>query len=201
MPASAELKDKAAAIKAKRPRKAKVEWVQPVLSDLAPGRYLCFDQTINKTGFAMVGWKDAEFVDWEHGTLRVEADPMWTGHLDTLYRARMMAKEVTHVVMTWARLSPIVVHELPAVHGYRTESSLLAAHAIQMACEEAGLHYTAVANQHMKKVITGNSGASKAEVKKAVLDLTGAGGTWNQDNADALALGCTFALDKAVAGG
>lgn len=194
-----DLKEKAEAIKARRPRKVKEEWVPPTLADLASGRILAFDQTINKTGFAMFGVKDGTFVEWEHGTLRVEADPLWTGHLDTLYRARMMSKEIRQVVNTWARLGPVVVHELPAVHGYRTESSLLAAHAIQMACEEEGLRYIAVANQHMKKVMIDNSGVSKAEVKKAVLALTGASGSWNQDNADALALGCTYLYDFARA--
>lgn len=177
--------------------KVKTPWVEPTLAQCANGSILVFDQTVNKTGWACFTVSDGVFTECAHGTLLIPDDGFaLKGHADTLHRALQMQRLLTEMVLDHCSHTDLIVNELPAAFGHRTESSLLAAFAVHLACDEAGADFAMVANQHMKKVMVGLAGATKAHVKASVLAVTGATGSWNQDNADALALGITWLIDK-----
>lgn len=195
-----DLQARADALKAgKTVKKVKAAWLRPTVSDLAQNRVLAFDQTVNHTGWVMFGVQDDSLTEWDHGTLAPADSDLYKGHADTLHRMLDMGRQIEATIHQWAYMGPTVILEMPAAHGYRIESSLLAAYEIQRVCREVGLDYVMVANQHMKKVITGGATATKAEVKAHAMEIAHVSGRWNQHNADALGLGLTFLWDRARA--
>lgn len=96
------------------------------------------------------------------------------------------------------RLPNQIVHEYPAVMGHNVASSLMASMVVRSVANDLGIPIVAVGSQHAKKLITGNSKASKAEVKTAVLELHAEARTlrpMNTNVSDAIAVALTWLLD------
>lgn len=189
-------------------RKRQQEWVAPTLADLAIGSVLAFDQTFSKTGWVFLTSYDDSLHVVAKGVIK-EPPTQWSGFEDTLVRALWMSERIAHVVgiykdsqPTCVPQPPAVVHEMPAVKGYRPESSLLAALAVRQAASAHDLPVFMVSNTHMRRVLTppGSDPTSKVPVRLAVSRYRDTSKGWNQDERDALALGLTFLYDRKKTG-
>jgi Holliday junction resolvasome RuvABC endonuclease subunit len=186
-------------------RKRRKEWVAPVLSDFAYGTVLCFDQTVNATGWAIIAHDDAGLTIPATGTVRPPPEDELSGFEASLVRALYVSKMFVTVMLTTSIFEPdAIVHEMPAVAGYRIESSLLAALGVRMAASTVlPLSVHMISNQSMKALLLH---PDQREEKKYVghmltryLTLNSQRGqTWNQHNHDAVALGLTYLHQKAA---
>jgi Holliday junction resolvasome RuvABC endonuclease subunit len=166
----------------------------PGIAPLAPrfeGKIACFDQTLSKTGAALLVCRASKLVPMRSMMFKPtteeegnEANFFKGVELHNAYRIWLVSHEVA-----------LVAHESPPVGGgklMRPESSLMAALALRIACDGLGLPVVMVRPQDVKKRLTGNAKAEKKDVKLAieqfipeVSDLR----PWNQDVSDAIGVG------------
>jgi Holliday junction resolvasome RuvABC endonuclease subunit len=164
---------------------------------------LAFDQTLGNTGAVLIHDAGPEhllhvFRAWTFGR---PTDSLKSFEA-TYSRAETLRDRLTRFMQTEINTPEIeaIVHEMPAVYGYRTESSLIAGYVIRTVVRDLGIKapVVVVSNQHAKKVLTGTSKANKAEVKAAVRDRMFVAPDvkpWNEHTADAAMLGYTHIMD------
>lgn len=150
------------------------------------GEVLAFDQTLTKTGWALVKSGTGKITVPECGVLRPpKAETQ--GFEDNYARALWLYDEMLNLIV---RYNPfIIVQEMPAVGGYRTDSSLMAGLSLRIAAQGCGKTVFMISQQTAKKLATGNAKAEKRDVKKAVearVDLLDK--KISQDISDAIAL-------------
>ena len=166
---------------------------------------MSFDQTLGNTGVVVVK-NDGETIEILHSDIFKRTDPL-SGFAMTIQRGIDFKKELQHWMVNCSYLSKLtaIVHEMPAVRGYRTESSLMAAFIIRQVIDEIGLSIPvhSISNQHSKKVLGLKKNATKAEVKFAVENILGYDSEnknrpkiWNQHVSDAAMLGLTYLSDS-----
>lgn len=172
--------------------------------DFAKGKLIAFDQTLGNTGIAIIENKDQPKLIYTEVFKRIE--PL-KGFDSTIARAIELGNELHKWFMEPDHVHNVdaIIYEMPAVRGYRTESSLLAAFLINQAIDNIGLKIpiVSVSNTHAKKVIGLKTRSSKSEVKKAVEEILGLDKNnlpkiWNQHTSDAVMLGLTYLHDLRV---
>jgi len=186
------------------PKRAKKEWKRPGVDEFAEGSVLAFDQTFAKTGWCILTVYDGFLHIVAKGVLK-EPPSQFRGFEDTLMRALWMSDRITTVVVEYVMRQssmvpqpPVIVHEMPAVKGYRPESSLLAALAVRQAAARHDLGVFMQSNSHMRTVMTppGSDRQSKVPLREAANHYLDTSKGWNQDERDALLLGLTHLYDR-----
>jgi Holliday junction resolvasome RuvABC endonuclease subunit len=175
------------------------EWIPPTIEDFAWGiRIQAFDQTLTNTGYVQVevGEWDPPINGpgvriWDTQTIRPKPDPFLRSFAEKFDRQYQLAAELTKII----ECTDPVVFEMPAVHGFETESSLLAGSAIyDVAMENQGKRPTMVSKNHVGSVLCNDPKAKKPEIKKALMrylpEVAG-----NEHTRDALAIGLTYLYD------
>lgn len=161
------------------------------LSILWKGRMLCFDQSCTATGWVLVDTTSGEVQVLATGM----AKPKHTGvkgNEDTFRKASVLFLELEHLLRV--HQPEKVVHEAPPVGGgvnRNPESSAAASMAVRCACAAMGIPVSMRAPQSIKGLLTGDRGATKGEVREAVLRLVPAFAEhrpWNEHVADAAAV-------------
>lgn len=144
-------------------REIKVSW---------RGRLLAVDQTCSNVGWVFLDSRGGVVTVEETGMVKTqERVPMLKGNADLLSRG---SEVFTALGAVLARLKPHrVVHEAPGVGGglRNPESSLVASMALRCACVGADIPVSMVANQPVKFWATGIRGATKPQIKQAMLRL------------------------------
>jgi hypothetical protein len=134
-----DLREKISEHKGKRGRRR--AFTEPTLDDFAYGAVLSFDQTLTKTGWSLVANEPGNSVTepglYIHagGRLEAKAPAGLKGFEETFAKAAIMGEAIEEVVKAWQGVEAIV-HEMPAVMGYRTESSLMAAREVRRANDQ-----------------------------------------------------------------
>lgn len=175
------------------------EWTPPTLEDFATGlRVQAFDQTLMSTGYVQVEideWTDTVAVKvWAKDTFRPKKDPLlrsFAEKFDLQYQLRQKVKGTL-------TLTDRVVHEMPAVHGWETESSLLAGSAIWDATLDLqDVRPVMVSKNHVGAVLCNDKDAKKPQIKAALVRYLPevAERSWNEHNRDALAIALTYLYD------
>lgn len=179
----------------RKPVKIKPAWVRPELADLAHDvPILALDQSLSSTGWAELRVTslvpgDHRLEVHAHGTLKTSSP--YLGHVGTLAQMRHLTSALDDLVhltkFPWRR----VICEQPPITGFRKESSLLAAAAVELAVSGTQVMVQA---QHAKYTFTGDKNATKATVKKALAyylpEITTR--DWNEHSRDAVLLGLTY---------
>ena len=189
---------------AKGPRPSKKVWTPPDPARFRHGRVLAFDQTLTNTGVALV-------VNDHAGLTVAYADligPFDRGDLrgfEETYSKAFRCEQVIawHVstMMTTSIPPDTIVHEMPSVQGYRTESSLMAGYFVRRAAhhEARGVPVVAIQNQAMRTLLNHpHERYDKKFVKAAVESLIPKERRakphvhrWNEHVHDAVALALT----------
>lgn len=183
--------------KGKDPRVTKKVWVQPEAEDFAEGSVLAFDQTLTKTGWAVVTCAGGIGVT-SGGMLVPRIDTSLKSFEQTLAKAEELGLLLDDLVGEFYWVDQ-VVHEMPAVHGHRTESSLMAAREVRrVIAESLSKTVEAINRQAAYATIVGDRHAPKRVMKEAVERLapTRHVERWNQDVSDAAGLALKYLYDK-----
>lgn len=118
------------ATKVKKAEDPKV-WKLPTTEDFRQDyKILSFDQTLNATGWVHLGFEAGELKVYARGTIKT--DVKTKGPLGNILKAqdlwdRLLGMDRTEVGGLWP---DEIVMELPAVGGFRTESSMMAAREV-----------------------------------------------------------------------
>jgi Holliday junction resolvasome RuvABC endonuclease subunit len=183
---------------------SKKAWVAPVLEDFAHGRVLALDQTLTKTGFSVVTRDHQGLHVLEGALLRTDHDPDLSGFELTFLKAERMGQHFDALMMMTASCVDVVVHEMPAVIGYRLESSLMAAREVRRAAftYARGVPVVMVSNQTMRAMLNApGERKEKKYVKTAVEALIPTSRRitrhWNVDVCDSVGLALMHLYQKA----
>ena len=174
----------------------------PEPEDFRPGTVLAFDQTLTKTGWVLLSNGPLGLEIVAGGLLRPIVDPTLTSFTETLAKAVSMQHQYV-ITLSWHCLAggnpdyrpEAIVHEMPAVMGYRTESSLGAAIALHIAAENLDLldRVHMLSKQRAYGHLVGVYPTEKKYVTTAVNRLIPKDrrwtSAWNQDVHDAALLG------------
>lgn len=193
-----------------RARKTKQERVEPTWRDLAAGSVLAFDQTLTNAGWTYLARpEEGRVYAIFSGVCRPEKHEYLRGHPLTFARARDIHHQMLDVLERFGDRVDAIVYEMPAVHGMRLESSLMAARELLSCVEQLHLATPVVGvyNQHMKAALIPpevRSANKKADVRAAVLGLVDVGNLiaqrppnpLNEHVYDAIALGLTYLYDQ-----
>jgi hypothetical protein len=115
-----------------RAPKSKAKAWTPVTNDrLAYGTVLAFDQTLSKTGFSVVRHDHTGLHVIEGNLILAATDSV--GFEETYAKAAYMEHAIDKVTMFLSAGIDCIVHEMPAVTGHRTESSLMAGYFVRRA--------------------------------------------------------------------
>jgi hypothetical protein len=173
-----------------------------LLDQLSKGLIISFDQTLGNTGLAVIDNRDTFKILYT--TVFQREDPL-LGFDATIRRGIALGKELKTWFLSsdYSSRAQAVVHEMPAVRGYRTDSSLIAALLINQVVDELGLDSPvySVSNTHAKKVFGLKAKATKAEVRNSVEEVLGftskedKPSVWNQHVIDATMIGITHLYD------
>lgn len=191
----------------KRPRGRTKVWVQPGVLDMAHGWVLSFDQTLTKTGWSVLEHcPDSGLRLHAGGVLVPEVSPDLKSFEQTFARALALDMSIEILVSTWCDRIDAIVHEMPAVMGYRIESSLMAAFCIRRAAvERSALDKVAmISKQHAKAVWLGpDKGYEKRHVTSLVNEMIPASHRttqrWTQDVHDSVLLALQHLHDRRAA--
>ena len=184
-------------------RKSKKVWVAPTLDDFAHGKVLALDQTLTKTGFSVVT-RDYQGLHVLEGAL---IHPQWGSDLTafelTFQKAMIMGQHFDALMMMTASCVDVIVHEMPAVRGFRLESSLMAAREVRRAAFQyaRGVPVVMVPNQSMRALLNApEERDEKKYVKVAVEALIPPQNRshrhWNSDVHDSVGLAMTYLNQK-----
>lgn len=131
-------------------------------------KYLTFDQSLTNTGWAV----------YDAYTRKVEAcgvlvaeirDPHLKSFHLTFEKAKQLEAGLIRVLTDHSNNVDQILIEMPAVTGYRTESSLMAAEKIFTVCRHLDLAMPVlVSRQHACKVVVGKARCTKKETSDAV---------------------------------
>jgi hypothetical protein len=188
--------------KGKRKTTKKV-WVAPVLEDFAHGRVLALDQTLTKTGFSVVT-RDHEGLHILEGNMLIpETRSDLKGFELTFAKAASLGNGLDALMLMMSATVDVIVHEMPSVHGYRIESSLMAAREVRRAAlgYARGVPVVAISNLSMRAMLNPpNERLGKKYVKSAVealiSDYHRAPKRWNEDVCDSVGLALTYLYQK-----
>ncbi len=163
-------------------------------------RILAFDQTLTNTGWVLFEAYGDEIQILRKGTLKCQTT--LNSHESLLDKADQLE---IHLYRLTERVSPLVTHdfmvvmERPAVAGFRTESSLMAAREVARMCDSMNWPWTMVANNTMKKFLGLKTKSKKSEVRDALMKRVDVSSReWNEHSRDALALGLTYVEKERV---
>lgn len=127
---------------------------------------LGFDQSLASTGWALI-CTDEDGIPIVMQTGMIKTDPSHLkGFADTFFRLEYIEDEMERVINTFT--PPVVVHEMPALWGKRTDSSLVTCVTLRSVARRLKVPTVMIHNNSMKRVVVGKPDASKAEVKAAV---------------------------------
>lgn len=160
-------------------------------------KILAFDQTLTNTGWAKVDCYDQSVEAC--GMISPTAPNLKSFEL-TFEKARQLEEAVVNLLDLYKYDIDVVAVEMPAVVGYRTESSLIAAEKVFTACRIVGLPKPVIiSRQHAAAVVAGNGKADKRETGAAVDAMITSrpnGGKWNEHIRDAVLLALCEGLDS-----
>lgn len=156
---------------------------------------LCFDQSLNNSGWAIIRVTEKGVEVPYSGTIRpIGIPPDAKGFEGTFAKAVSIAREVSGELRGRYHQFNGVVLELPSVFGYRIESSLVAAVVVCVELDHMGLPMPDfVSRQAAGAVLCGDRHAPKAVSSALVNDLvsehpTGTG-QWTEHVRDAVFVG------------
>jgi len=179
----------------KKPKASRKQWSPPLLSDLAEGHVLAFDQTLSNTGMAWVINDKQGLRAIDCANLKPPTD-IYKGHEGSIRKGLWLQYTFQRLRGECAgRNAQEIVYEQPAVMGYRIESSLMAAFALRLAWPTAEGIY----NQHAKAIFLGSGQHTKADVKACInsyIPNWQRTGPWNEHVRDAVLLGMTYLYDQ-----
>lgn len=166
---------------------------QPESSDFGEGVVLAFDQTLTKTGWSLVVHHHGLLGVPDCGVLEARPEGV-TGFEETFAKDLLMEERIRRVVMQGSGYRLIaIVHEMPAVKGYRLESSLMAAAAIrrQVRRQVMNVPVVMINRQSAYAALVGAPADQKAKGTATVNRLLAyhRGQRWTQDIHDAVLLG------------
>jgi hypothetical protein len=178
-------------------------WVRPTIGDFRQDHnVLSFDQTLNATGWVHLGFEFGELKVYARGTIRT--DVKTKGPLGNILKAqdlwdRLLSMDRTLVGGLWP---DEILMELPAVGGFRTESSMMAAREVHRYTVQ--WFTTRVSFISIQRTRTMLAGPKARNVKKLGHQALGewipesATRTWNEHQRDAAinALGRLVELQK-----
>lgn len=168
-------------------------WRPPEPEDFEPDRrVLCFDQSLNHCGWAILGTRNQIHVP-RSGTLRpppVESK----GFEGTFTKAVILARRLRDLLEGEQNYFDDVVIELPSIMGYRTESSLVAAVTICIELDRMDRPFPAfVSRNSAAAVLCGDRLASKKVSSDTVNALVAwhetDTGRWTEHVRDAVLVG------------
>lgn len=181
-----------------RNRKVSPTFRPPTAADFRiESQILAFDQTLSNCGWALLSTKGGALTVRDSGTIKPPTLNGQKGFEATLAKAVPLASRIQHVLNLNHGLFEEVVLELPAVVGYRTESSLIAAVMICVELDRMGCKQPEfVSRQAAGTILVGNRHATKAESSQFVNNLiighpTGPG-CWTEHVRDACFVGMKF---------
>ena len=184
-------------------RTSKKAWVAPTLADFGHGKVLALDQTLTKTGFSVVAMDHLGLQVLEGGLIHPDHDPYLSGFELTFAKAQVMGQHFDSLMMMVAPFVDVIVHEMPAVMGYRLESSLMAAREVRRAAlrHARGVPVVMVPNQSMRALINApDERDEKKYVKSAIETLIPKHyrktKQWNVDVCDSVGLALTYLHQK-----
>lgn len=158
---------------------------------------LVIDQTLTNSGWALM-YFGAAYVPQvvALGTIHTRPIDGLSGFAENFVRGEQVYGAARALLMDTK--PDVILYEMPAVKGFRADSSALA--AMSLRCAAASLGYRnsigMMQNQHVKKWMTGLGAATKQMVRAQVkLALPGMDDRLNEHTSDALALGIVAALD------
>lgn len=158
-------------------------------------RVLAFDQTLTNCGWAV--YDAPEQTVEACGVIKPEpAYPCKSFEL-TFEKARLLEEGLVKVLTEHAKTVDVIVMEMPAVTGYRTESSLMAAEKILTVCRNLGLAKPVmVARNTAAAVVAGNGKATKQQTSQVVNEIVKnrPKAPWNEHVRDAVLLALTEAV-------
>jgi Holliday junction resolvasome RuvABC endonuclease subunit len=175
-------------------------WRPLEVDDFADGVVLAFDQTLTKTGWAVI-WKwDGKFKIDDGGLIQPTIPLDLKGFEQTFAKAEHLGEGIGNVIKYHFSYVDGVVHEMPSVQGNRIESSLMAAREIRRElakeqarrCGDTRIHLAMYGRQQAYSVITGNPHSPKKRMSEEVNRLFPSDMRstthWNQDVHDAVGL-------------
>ncbi len=173
-------------------------WTPPGLSDMATCYILALDQTLSNTGY--VNFRISLFGDdgpsvevIKKGVIKPTTElKSFHGNFE---KGNILAEEFSSLLCYTP--CKIVLYEMPAVVGHRTDSSLLAAFAIQREADRHKIPAKMISAQHVRRALGGPGCKDKKALKDALkvyLEDSSSRG-WNEHTRDALGIGLTGALE------
>lgn len=193
---------------ATRPRRRKAAWTPPVPDDFAiPGQILCFDQTLNNTGVAILRCDPHLGLSVDYTAMLRPAATDLVSNEGTYAKAvdidRQIAEQITRFRL-YAANPRAIAYERPPVSGFRGESILLAGFSV---AKYGGDQAHLVSNTHAKAVLLGPRAKTapkwtKEDVKLGVESLVhrpDPAMPWNEHVRDAIMLGLAHLFDEVKA--
>lgn len=137
---------------AKGPKARKKVWTPPDPARFRHGYVLSFDQTLTHTGYTVVQSDYSGL--WVRMGDVVDVTTNRKGFEETYHKAEQLAPRLAGLCAMGSFVDSIV-HEMPSVQGYRTESSLIAGLLIRQAASQTarGVPVVAVSNMSMRALL------------------------------------------------
>jgi hypothetical protein len=186
------LKIKAFATEAKR-QLPKRGWVPPVRENFRPAQILCFDQTLSHCGWAILATDQEKISVPACGVIVAPKFAVGErGFAATFTKSILVAEGMKRILRDNLGSFEGVVAEMPAVAGYRTESSLVAAVTLVQTLHDMGEPWPEfVSRNRAASVLCGDRAAPKgvtgAFVDQMVQDRHPK--PWNEHVRDAVFVG------------
>lgn len=175
-------------------------WTPPALKSMTNKSIVAFDQTLTQAGYVAFQVKSAGFNSlpeikiFDKGVFKQQTDlKSFAGNYE---KGNMLAEKMYRLLCYVP--ANIIVHEMPAVYGYRTDSALLAGMVVQREADRRKIRCDIVSAQHARRVIGGPSCKKKQDVKAALKPYVDNIDTreWNEHTRDALLIGLAKAYEE-----
>lgn len=165
--------------------KGKKDWTFP--TTYAKGvPILSVDQTLSQAGWVCF-WmsRDGTFEILDRGTIKPKTTS--TSFMGTYHKALQIEQGLDSLVTVF----PIdgLVFEMPAVGGYRVESSLMAGYACLSVAKRRGVRYRIMSCQHARAVMCGPGKSNDKSAMQKAMKPYCVGFRWNEHQRDALGNG------------
>jgi hypothetical protein len=175
----------------------------PTEQDFETGFGVCFDQTLTKTGWSVLEHRNGRLMVWNADVIVPEAPQgAYANEFErTFEKARQIEVGVRALLKSPAgQGADFIVHEMPAVQGYRLESSLMAALIIRQQaalwCPKVSVYM--ISRRSAYGTLVGGSDLEKRDGTATVNRLVQRHNTrrWNQDVHDSVLLGLKHLYDR-----